>query len=137
MSTNTSYKLTLTTDTDCMFYLDGKQQLQLLKGLAYELPMHPGKYVLRFVSMEKSDVGYGEDFEMPAMNIKYEVIFKSIEKKESVNQGKKVEQKEKTDNNLLQGIRKRQETRRVQMKEEQRKMAEVMRKLGEVAQQQK
>lgn len=68
-------KLTLTTDTDCMFYLEGVKQLQLIKGLAHELPLAPGNYMLNFVSIDNPDDSLLKEFEMPKQDAVYEVKF--------------------------------------------------------------
>ncbi|MBQ3732469.1 MAG: BACON domain-containing protein [Bacteroidales bacterium] len=75
MASNGTPTLTLTTDTDCVFYLEGVKQLQLIKGLAHELPLAPGHYTLNFVSIDNPDDSLLKEFEMPEQNAIYEVKF--------------------------------------------------------------
>ena len=65
MSNDYFFNLTLTTDTDCEVYLEGVKQLQLLKGIAQVLSLSPGKYMLKFVSIENPNNTQNVEFEMP------------------------------------------------------------------------
>lgn len=75
MTSNNIPTLTLTTDTDCVFYLDGVKQLQLMKGMSHELPMASGKYTLNFVSLDNPDDNLWTVFEMSEQDVVYEVKF--------------------------------------------------------------
>ena len=123
-------KLTLTTDTDCVFYIGGIKQLQLVKGLAQEFPLRPGIYSLTFNSLDNQNDSLQVEFEMFNEDAVYEVSLNKGTVKDNAGE------KKKSGGKIIEVIRKRQEAQRAKMVEEQRKMAEVIRKLSEETQRQ-
>ena len=59
------YYLKLKSDTDCHFYLDGEERMVLKAGDLQKIPLSPGEYELRFVSVENPDVVQEMAFVMP------------------------------------------------------------------------
>lgn len=91
MTPDTSHTLTLTTETDCMFYLNGVRQLQLFKGMTQEFQLCPGKYTLNFVSIEDPNDNRWVKFEMPAEDTEYDVRFQgNNQKKRKVKERKRI-----------------------------------------------
>ena len=125
------HELSLTTDTDCVLYIGGVKQLQLIEGLAQSVPLKPGKYAMKFVSLENPDECLSLDFEMQGDDAEYEVMFKNT------SSNGKTGGTSEGGGGLTEVIRRRQEAKREKLTEEQRKMAEVIRKLGEEAQRQR
>ena len=59
------YYLKLKSDIDCHFYLDGEERMVMKADKLQKIPLSPGEYVLRFVSVENPSVVQEMTFMMP------------------------------------------------------------------------
>ena len=78
--------LKVSSDLDCVFYLDGEKTLSLKAGIIQKIPLGVGEYELSFVSEENEADCFVEEFVMPAYDKIYKVVLQDIRKKRIENE---------------------------------------------------
>lgn len=85
-SNSEEHYLKVSSDLDCVFYLDGEKTLSLKAGIIQKIPLGVGEYELRFVSEENEADCFVEEFVMPAYDKIFKVVLQDIRKKRIENE---------------------------------------------------
>lgn len=89
-------------DIDCVFYIDGEEQMTLKAGKIKKLPLVEGEYELMFISAENASDKIVENFKMPPYDKLYSVVLSPIREKRLEKERIEEEARQKAEQECLE-----------------------------------
>lgn len=127
-SSSPEYKLTIISDVDCAFYLDGEETMQLKAKLPVVILLPAGRYLLKFVRDNYPSDMLWASFKMPTADCFYQVqlLASMDEPKTPENNDDKNKREDGLAQRIVKKIRHNQEARNAYRLAEMKKMEAVV-----------